>query len=68
LNRWLPLLEDVVPGYLMEGKHHLSIALGCTGGMHRSVALAEVTASFLNGLGYRAVVGHRDIGRDRELR
>ena len=68
LNRWLPLLEDVVPGYVMEGKHHLSIALGCTGGMHRSVALAEVTASFLRGLGYRAVVGHRDIGRDREMR
>ena len=68
LNRWLPLLEDVVPGYVMEGKHHLSIALGCTGGMHRSVALAEVTGSFLRSLGYRAVVGHRDIGRDREVR
>ena len=68
LNRWLPLLEDVVPGYVMEGKHHLSIALGCTGGMHRSVALAEVTGNFLRGLGYRAVVGHRDIGRDREMR
>ena len=68
LNRWLPLLEDVVPGYVMEGKHHLAIALGCTGGMHRSVALAEVTASFLRGLGYSAVVVHRDMGRDRELR
>jgi UPF0042 nucleotide-binding protein len=68
LNRWLPLLEDVVPGYVMEGKHHLSIAIGCTGGMHRSVALAEVTGSFLRGLGYRAVVAHRDIGRDREVR
>ena len=68
LNRWLPLLEDVVPGYVMEGKHHLSIALGCTGGMHRSVALAEVTGNFLRELGYRAVVVHRDIGRDREVR
>ena len=68
LNRWLPLLEDVVPGYVLEGKHHLAIALGCTGGMHRSVALAEVTGSFLRGLGYRAVVVHRDIGRDREVR
>jgi RNase adaptor protein for sRNA GlmZ degradation len=36
--------------------------------MHRSVALAEVTTSFLRELGYRAVVSHRDIGRDRELR
>ena len=68
LNRWLPLLEDVVPGYVMEGKHHLAIAIGCTGGMHRSVALAEVTGSFLRELGYRAVVGHRDAGRDRAVR
>lgn len=68
LERWFALLEDVVPGYVMEGKHHLSIAVGCTGGMHRSVALAEATASFLRDLGYRAAVSHRDIGRDRDLR
>jgi RNase adapter protein RapZ len=68
LDRWLPLLEDVVPGYVMEGKHHLAIALGCTGGMHRSVALAEVTAAFLRDKGYRVAVSHRDIGRDREAR
>jgi UPF0042 nucleotide-binding protein len=68
LERWLPLLDDVVPGYVMEGKHHLAIALGCTGGMHRSVALAEVTASFLRESGYRVAVSHRDIGRDREVR
>ena len=68
LDRWLPLLEDVVPGYVMEGKHYLSIALGCTGGMHRSVSLAEVTAEFLRDRGYRVAVNHRDIGRDREVR
>jgi UPF0042 nucleotide-binding protein len=68
LERWLPLLDDVVPGYVLEGKHHLAVALGCTGGMHRSVALAEVTATHLRALGYRVAVSHRDIGRDREVR
>jgi RNase adapter protein RapZ len=65
LSRWLPLLETVVPGYIMEGKHHLAIGLGCTGGMHRSVSLAETTAAFLRDCGYRVAVSHRDIGRDR---
>ena len=68
LDRWLPLLDDVVPGYVLEGKHHLAIALGCTGGMHRSVALAEATATHLRARGYHVAVSHRDIGRDREVR
>jgi UPF0042 nucleotide-binding protein len=57
-----------LPGYVLEGKHHLAIALGCTGGMHRSVVLAEVTATHLRARGYRVAVSHRDIGRDREVR
>lgn len=65
LAKWLDLLDVVVPGYVVEGKHHLSIALGCTGGMHRSVALAEATAAHLMAGGYRVAVSHRDIGRDR---
>lgn len=65
LDRWLSLLEVLMPGYIIEGKHHLSIAVGCTGGMHRSVVLAEETARYLQGLGYRVAVSHRDIGRDR---
>ncbi|NTW28585.1 MAG: RNase adapter RapZ [Coriobacteriia bacterium] len=68
LKRWLPLLDDVMPGYVMEGKHHLTVALGCTGGMHRSVALAEVTAEHLREQGYRVFVSHRDSGRDEEAR
>lgn len=66
-GRWHDLLAVLMPGYLMEGKSHLSIALGCTGGMHRSVALAEETAEFLRTLGYSVAVSHRDIGKDREL-
>lgn len=68
LDRWLSLLKTVVPGYVQEGKHHLAISIGCTGGMHRSVVLSETTAAFLGERGYRVAVSHRDIGRDRELR
>jgi UPF0042 nucleotide-binding protein len=64
MEGWLPLLRDLLPSYLIEGKHHLSIALGCTGGMHRSVVLAEQTAEYLRSLGYDISVNHRDIRRD----
>jgi UPF0042 nucleotide-binding protein len=64
LERWLPLLQELLPNYLIEGKHHLSIAMGCTGGMHRSVALAERTADFLRRLDYEVTVSHRDIRKD----
>jgi UPF0042 nucleotide-binding protein len=64
LDRWLPLLGDLLPNYLIEGKHHLAIALGCTGGMHRSVVLAERTAAHLRSLDYDVSVTHRDIRKD----
>jgi len=66
LERWRSMISFLAPHYLAEGKTHLSIALGCTGGMHRSVALAEDTATYLQGLGYNVATSHRDIGRDRE--
>lgn len=66
LAKWFDLLEFLAPSYLMEGKAHLEIAMGCTGGMHRSVALAEETALFLRGQGYTVAVSHRDMGKDRE--
>jgi RNase adapter protein RapZ len=50
LERTLGLLEYVVPKYEREGKSYLTIAIGCTGGMHRSVVLAEQIASALDGL------------------
>lgn len=64
LDRWMPLLTSLLPNYLLEGKHHLSVALGCTGGMHRSVVLAEKTADHLRSLGYDVSVRHRDIRKD----
>ncbi|MHB9004388.1 MAG: RNase adapter RapZ [Coriobacteriia bacterium] len=68
LDRWFELLRFLAPGYLMEGKAHLEIALGCTGGQHRSVALSEETAVFLRQLGYTVAVTHRDMHRDRDAR
>ena len=61
LAAWEKLLDTVMPGYVAEGKSLLSIAVGCTGGQHRSVAIANVTASHLSELGYRVSISHRDL-------
>jgi UPF0042 nucleotide-binding protein len=65
LEHWTTMLAAVAPKYLAEGKTHLSIAMGCTGGMHRSVALAEETATVLRDQGFNVTVTHRDLGKDR---
>lgn len=65
MDRWFALLELLLPNYLAEGKTQLNIALGCTGGQHRSVVLAEATAEYARSLGYPASVSHRDISKDR---
>lgn len=61
LKRWYALLETVIPGYIKEGKQQLAISIGCTGGQHRSVAIAEATGEHLKLLGYRVSVAHRDL-------
>ncbi len=61
LRCWESLLACVMPGYVSEGKQQLAIAVGCTGGQHRSVCLAEVTGSYLKQLGYHVDVTHRDL-------
>jgi RNase adapter protein RapZ len=55
------LCAFLLPRYEKEGKSYLSIALGCTGGQHRSVALTEETAKYLREQGYSVVIRHRDI-------
>ena len=57
------LLELLLPAYVAEGKSYLTLALGCTGGHHRSVVIAEEIASRLSERGYDPKVSHRDIGR-----
>ena len=61
LKRWEALLDCVMPGYVAEGKQQLAIAVGCTGGQHRSVVLAEATGDYLRTHGYRVSVAHRDL-------
>lgn len=63
LDAWEHLLDCVMPGYVAEGKSSLSIGVGCSGGQHRSVALAEATAEHLEAEGYRVTVSHRDLHR-----
>ena len=58
------LLTLTLPGYENEGKAYLSIGVGCTGGRHRSVVIAEQVANELRSHGYRTAVHHRDIDRD----
>ncbi|MCU0311241.1 MAG: RNase adapter RapZ [Acidimicrobiales bacterium] len=57
------LLELLLPAYVREGKSYLTIAFGCTGGRHRSVAIAEEIAGRLRGDGLALRVTHRDLGR-----
>ena len=61
LESWFSLLDVVMPGYVSEGKQHLLISIGCTGGQHRSPVLVARTASYLTELGFKVSVLHRDM-------
>ncbi len=64
LERLHPLLDYLLPQYLAEGKAHLVIGIGCTGGRHRSVAIAEHLASrYRTASEYLVETVHRDVGR-----
>jgi len=62
-GRLMNLLLYLLPQYVREGKSYLTIAIGCTGGRHRSVFLTEEVANALVREGYKAKISHRDIGR-----
>jgi RNase adapter protein RapZ len=63
-ERLHPLLDYLLPQYLAEGKAHLVVAIGCTGGRHRSVAIAEHLAErYRTAKGYLIEVIHRDVSR-----
>jgi RNase adapter protein RapZ len=64
LDGYVPLLLGVAEGYLREGKRFMTIAIGCTGGKHRSVAMTEEITRRLSDKGYLARATHRDLGRE----
>jgi UPF0042 nucleotide-binding protein len=63
LRRIESLLLYLIPHYIQEGKSYLTVALGCTGGRHRSVALAEIIKRAVKSKGYSAKVVHRDLDK-----
>jgi UPF0042 nucleotide-binding protein len=60
-NRVIDLLLYLLPQYIREGKSYLTVAVGCTGGRHRSVALAERIGKALEREGYKSKIAHRDL-------
>ena len=64
LDGYVPVLLGVAEGYLREGKRFMTIAIGCTGGKHRSVAMTEEIARRMNREGYVTRATHRDLGRE----
>lgn len=65
IDRYVAALQPVLRGYVRENKRNATIAIGCTGGKHRSVALIEDLAVHLRGLpGVAVTVKHRDLGRE----
>jgi UPF0042 nucleotide-binding protein len=64
LEAYAGLIAATAPGFEREGKRYLTVAVGCTGGKHRSVAIAEELARRLSGAGLSAHAHHRDLGRE----
>ena len=63
LKRYESFLEYALPLYVKEGKSQLTIAVGCTGGKHRSITFARKIGEFCKKLGYAPSVQHRDVNR-----
>jgi UPF0042 nucleotide-binding protein len=61
LKKYLALLDYLIPLYEKEGKSYLTIAVGCTGGRHRSVSIAEVIFEHIKNPGRQIIITHRDI-------
>ena len=58
------MVEFLIPNYIIEGKNQLVISIGCTGGKHRSVTIANALAKKMQELPYSLKVEHRDIAKD----
>ncbi|MGH9762616.1 MAG: RapZ C-terminal domain-containing protein, partial [Blastocatellia bacterium] len=66
ISRFTDLLAYLLPRFEREGKSYLTIGIGCTGGRHRSVMVAESLKKELIELGHKATVTHRDIEKEPE--
>lgn len=64
VERVVDLMAPVIAGYKREGRRYVTLAVGCTGGKHRSVAVAEALASRFNGEDVATFLVHRDLGRE----
>lgn len=64
LNRFFPLLDYLIPNYQKEGKTHLTVAIGCSGGQHRSVVIATALGQHLQQGQLPYTIDHRDIARE----
>ncbi len=64
LARLESFLDYLLAGYRNEGKSYLTVAVGCTGGRHRSVAVVEELRHYLEGQGVKPVIAHRDVDRE----
>ena len=65
-DKLFDFIDFLIPEYIKEGKSHLSIAIGCTGGKHRSVTTALKLGEFIEKRDYRVVIKHRDIEKKRD--
>ncbi len=63
MRRLRSLVGFIVPGFVAEGKSYLTVAVGCTGGRHRSVVVADDLAAFFRDKGLAATIEHRDLDR-----
>jgi len=67
IQQFFSLIDYLIPFYIKEGKNYLSIAVGCTGGRHRSVFLANELVYKLKSKGYSVFVKHRDIKKEEKI-
>jgi UPF0042 nucleotide-binding protein len=65
MNRLTDMMEFLIPHFIKEGKSQLVIAIGCTGGRHRSVTIANMLSNKLKEASHRVIVEHRDIEEER---